>query len=400
MESGPLPADRLAHQIPGAPMLISVVTTLYRSSPYLEEFYARTLAAVRQSRGASELDVEFIFVDDGSPDDSAAKARALVKRETPATLVELSRNFGHHRAILTGLSFARGDLIFLIDCDLEEPPELFGEMLRTLEQTRESADPADVVYAVPHRRKGGLFEQVSGALFYRLFNLLSDVQVPNNWMICRLMSARYVRALLAHHERELFLGGLFRITGFRQVAITADKQHKGSTTWTLRRKLKVALQAVTAFSARPLWLLAGIGTLISVGSAAAILYMIVRVTIFGMPYQSGWASTMVTISFFGGLNLLAIGIVGLYIAQIFAEVKGRPCIVKEVRANFAREATTIAGDPAVIETVGSGTIAIAATSVESVSTAPPVALPSNGNPANGNPALSAVARSASEQRHA
>jgi putative glycosyltransferase len=374
-------------------MLISVVTTLYRSSPYLEEFYARTLEAVRRSGGDGELDVEFIFVDDGSPDDSAAKARELIKRQTPATLVELSRNFGHHRAILTGLSFARGDLIFLIDCDLEEPPELFGEMLGTLEQTRQTADPADVVYAVPHRRKGGLFERVSGELFYRLFNLLSDVQVPNNWMICRLMTARYVRALLAHQERELFLGGLFGITGFRQVAITADKQHKGSTAWTLRRKLKVALQAVTAFSARPLWLLAGIGTLISAGSAAAILYMIVRVTIFGMPYQSGWASTMVTISFFGGLNLLAIGVVGLYIAQIFAEVKGRPCIVKEVRANFVRDPAATLGVPAVIETFGSGTIAIAAASVAGVPGSAQVPVRQNGDPAK-----SAVTRPASEQR--
>ncbi len=318
-------------------MLISVVTTLYRSSPHVEEFYRRTLEAVRSAAGESDLDVELIFVDDGSPDDSAAKVREFLRRPTPATLVELSRNFGHHRAILTGLSFARGDLIFLIDCDLEEPPELFGEMLRTLEQSRSEPAPADVVYAVPHRRKGGLFEQVSGELFYRLFNSLSDVQVPNNWMICRLMTARYVRALLSHHERELFLGGLFGITGFRQVAISAEKRHKGSTTWTLRRKLKVALQAVTAFSARPLWLLAGIGTLISAASAVAILYMIVRVTLLGMPYQAGWASTMVTISFFGGLNLLAIGIVGLYVAQVFAEVKGRPCIVKEVRANFTRD---------------------------------------------------------------
>jgi putative glycosyltransferase len=339
-------------------MLISVVTTLYNSSPYLEEFYRRTLEAVRQS--ARDADVEFIFVDDGSPDASAAKAREFLKRQAPATLVELSRNFGHHRAILTGLSFARGDRVFLIDCDLEEPPELFGEMLRTLEQSR-GAEEADVVYAVPQRRKGGAFERVSGELFYRLFNALSDVHVPNNWMICRLMTARYVRALLAHHERELFLGGLFGITGFRQVAITAEKVHKGSSAWTLRRKLKVALQALTAFSARPLWLLAGIGTLISVCSAIAILYMIVRVTIFGMPYQSGWASTMVTISFFGGLNLLAIGIVGLYVAQVFAEVKGRPCIVKEVRCNFERPAVPAL---AAAGSLGNGIIAVGSTSVE------------------------------------
>jgi putative glycosyltransferase len=372
-------------------MLISVVTTLYRSSPYLDEFYRRTLDAVRQSAGGRDLDVEFIFVDDGSPDDSAAKAREFLGRQSAATLVELSRNFGHHRAILTGLSFARGELVFLIDCDLEEPPELFGEMLRMLEQSRDTQQPADVVYAVPHERKGGTFERVSGELFYRLFNALSDVQVPNNWMICRLMTARYVRALLAHHERELFLGGLFGITGFRQVPITAEKIHKGSSAWTLRKKLKVALQALTAFSARPLWLLAGIGTLISVCSALAILYMIVRVMVFGMPYQSGWASTMVTISFFGGLNLLAIGIVGLYVAQVFAEVKGRPCIVKEVQANFERAPAAETATPT------NGTIAVGSTSVTLVPRAD-AASPNSQNGGDGKGA--GLSASVSEARHA
>jgi putative glycosyltransferase len=371
-------------------MLISVVTTLYNSSPYLEEFYRRTLEAVRQS--AREAEVEFIFVDDGSPDPSATTAREFLKRQTPATLVELSRNFGHHRAILTGLSFARGDLVFLIDCDLEEPPELFGEMLHALEQTQSTDQPADVVYAIPHRRKGGTFERVSGELFYKLFNVLSDVHVPNNWMICRLMTARYVRALLAHHERELFLGGLFGITGFHQVGIAAEKAHKGSSAWTLRRKLKVALQALTAFSARPLWLLAGIGTLISACSGLAILYMIVRVTVFGMPYQSGWASTMVTISFFGGLNLLAIGIVGLYVAQVFAEVKGRPCIVKEVRANFERDPTSAASATGAL---GNGLIAVGSTSSEIAARQAPAAVPQNGDGAR-----PAGARPASEPRHA
>jgi putative glycosyltransferase len=365
---------------------------LYRSSPYLEEFYRRTLAAVRPAGRDGDLDVEFIFVDDGSPDDSAIKAREFLKRQTAATLVELSRNFGHHRAILTGLSFARGDLVFLIDCDLEEQPELFGEMLSTLERTRDEAQPADVVYAVPSRRKGGAFERISGELFYKLFNALSDVRVPNNWMICRLMTARYVRALLAHHERELFLGGLFGITGFRQMSITADKVHKGSSAWTLQRKLKVALQALTAFSARPLWLLAGIGTLISAASALAILYMIVRVMVFGLPYQSGWASTMVTISFFGGLNLLAIGVVGLYVAQVFAEVKGRPCIVKEVRANFERDA---AATPAVIVAQGDGTIAVDSMSLQMVPRSSPV-----GAFQNGGAAKTTGAQPASEPRHA
>jgi len=326
-------------------MLISVVTTLYRSSPYLEDFYRRTQSAL----SPLDCEVEFIFVDDGSPDDSAVIARRFLSRELHVTVVELSRNFGHHRAILTGLEFARGDLVFLIDCDLEEPPEMIAAMYRTLEQSRADGDPADVVYAVPRRRKGGMFERVTGALFYQLFNVLSDVRIPNNWMIARLMTARYVRALLTHHEREIFLGGLFGITGFRQVGITAEKHDKGSTAWTFSRKLRVALQAMTAFSARPLWLVAGVGTLISGISAAVIAYMIVSVLIFGRAYLAGWASTVVTISFFGGLNLLAIGIVGLYIAQIFAEVKARPCIVKAVQTNFVPDEASSSGSLVALE---------------------------------------------------
>src|SRR3990172_4600090 len=193
-------------------MLVSVVTTMYRSSSYLDEFYRRVVAAV----SPISPEIEFVFVDDGSPDDSAAVARGFLSRGEQVSVVRLSRNFGHHRAIMTGLQYAKGDLVFLIDCDLEEPPELFGPLHERLQQPGPAGEPADVAYAVPVKRKGGFFERVSGAAFYGLFNFLSDVKVPANWMIARLMTRRYVRALLSHTERELFLGGLFCITGFRQ----------------------------------------------------------------------------------------------------------------------------------------------------------------------------------------
>ncbi len=316
-------------------MLVSVVTTMYRSSPYLEEFYQRVVAAV--SPICSEI--EFIFVDDGSPDDSAAVAQRFLDRTERVSVVRLSRNFGHHRAIMTGLQHAQGDLVFLIDCDLEEPPELFKPLHEKLKETGPNGASADVAYVVPVKRKGGWFERVSGAAFYKLFNFLSDVQVPANWMIARLMTRRYVQALLSHTERELFLGGLFCITGFRQVGITAEKTHKGSTAWTFRRKLHVALSSLASFSARPLWYLAGLGVAVSTCSAVAIVYLLIRILLLGFDYQSGWASTIVTISFFGGLNVLAIGIVGMYIAQIFTEVKHRPCIVMEVHSNHADSTT-------------------------------------------------------------
>jgi hypothetical protein len=141
--------------------------------------------------------------------------------------------------------------------------------------------------------------------------------------------------------------------------------------------------------------LAGIGSLISAASAIAILYMIVRVALLGMPYQAGWASTMVTISFFGGLNLLAIGIVGLYVAQVFAEVKGRPCIVKDVQANFARNPSTTAATSSLSCISGDGKIAIASASADVLSRSP-----LDNVPANGDAAKAGAAGPASEPRHA
>jgi putative glycosyltransferase len=310
-------------------MLISVVTTMYYSEAYLEEFYRRAVAAIT-SLG---MDVEFVFVDDGSPDSSAALARSFLSRDERVRVVELTRNYGHHRAIMVGLQHASGDLIFLIDCDLEESPELFAEMYAMLQATHYSGAPADVVYAVPKRRKGGWFERISGALFYKLFKAMSGLNVPANWMTVRLMTPRYVRALLAHRERELFLGGLLWITGFRQVGISALKIHKGSTRWNLLRKLRVTLQAFTAFSDRPLWLLTYFGVMTSAASAAGILLLLTQCLVFGVKYYVGWASVILGISFFGGLNLFAIALVGLYVARVFVEVKHRPCLIKDLHDN-------------------------------------------------------------------
>jgi hypothetical protein len=153
-------------------MDLSIVTTLYYSSPYLEEFYARTCAAAEQITD----DYEIILVNDGSPDDSLDVALSLFERDDRVKVVDLSRNFGHHKAVMTGLAHARGDLVFKIDCDLEEEPELLGEFYAEMIK-----DPSvDVVYGVQQRRKGGPFERLSGSLFYRLFNLLSDHPVPSN----------------------------------------------------------------------------------------------------------------------------------------------------------------------------------------------------------------------------
>lgn len=312
-------------------MRISVVTTMYHSAGYLEAFYQRALATVTQHVD----EVEFIFVDDGSPDNSAQVARRFLQNGPKVTVVELSRNYGHHRAIMIGLAHAHGDLVFLVDCDLEEPPELFNELYRAMCQSEAAGEPADVVYAVPCQRKGGWFERVSGECFYRLFNFVTGLQIPRNWMIARLMRRRYVQALLAHQEREIFLGGLLWLTGFRQTPIQAEKIHKGSTTWSLRKKLRVVIEAFTSFSDRPLRLMALAGVLMFLASLLGIAYLVFQSFVIGTPYSSGWPSVILTIALFGSLNLFAVATVGIYVARVFVEVKRRPCIIKKTHANHA-----------------------------------------------------------------
>ena len=152
-------------------MRLSVVATLYRSSRTLDAFYARVSSAAAALTGEYEL----VLVNDGSPDDSLDVALQLLSRDARVRVVDLARNFGHHKAMMTGLAHARGELVFLIDSDLEEEPELLGAFHDTLR-----ASDADVVYGVQATRRGGLFERVSGWVFFKLFNVLSDVPIPVN----------------------------------------------------------------------------------------------------------------------------------------------------------------------------------------------------------------------------
>jgi len=212
-------------------------------------------------------------------------------------VVELSRNFGHHRAIMTGLENARGEIIFLLDSDLEEPPELLQTFFAHMQ-----ASNADVVYGVQQKRRGRLFEQVTGDLFYSLFNKLSTVKIPPNAITARLMKRPYVRALVQHKDREICLTALYEITGFRQVAIEVQKGHKGTTTYSFPRRVKALVDAITSFSNRPLIFVFYMGLTVATASGLAGLALIVRVIFFGF-FLPGWASLMVSIWFLGGLPI-------------------------------------------------------------------------------------------------
>jgi putative glycosyltransferase len=302
-------------------MRLSIVTTLYRSAGSLEEFHRR----VSHAAAALTDSYEIILVNDGSPDESRQIAMKLLEADRSIRIVDLSRNFGHHQAMMTGLSYARGELVFLIDSDLEEDPELLAAFHRTLQCQR-----ADVVYGVQESRKGGMVERLSGWFYFKMFNLLSDHPIPENLLTVRLMTRRYVAALLSHRERETTIAGLWAITGFKQVAEAVKKHSRGATTYTPGRKLAVLVNSITSFSDRPLVFIFYAGLGIGGGSSLAAVYLVIRRLFFGVALP-GWPSLIVSVWLLGGLMLVAIGIVGIYLSRVFIETKQRPyTIVSDV----------------------------------------------------------------------
>ena len=295
-------------------MYLSIVTTLYYSAPYIPEFYQRV------STEAQKLtdDYEIVFVNDGSPDDSLDIAVKLHQEDGRIRVIDLSRNFGHHKAIMTGLSYARGKLIFLLDSDLEEEPELLS-----LFHEHYQLSEVDVVYGVQKVRKGNIFEKITGEVFYSFFNLISSYPVPRNLITARLMSQRYVRSLVDHKDKEIFLAGLWAITGFKQVPLVVKKYSKGESTYNFFRKLSIAINSITSFSNKPLIFVFYLGALISLISAIAVIVLIIRRLFFNV-LLSGWPSLIVSVWFLGGLTIFSLGIIGIYVAKIFSETKQRP----------------------------------------------------------------------------
>lgn len=296
-------------------MQLSIITTMYYSAPYLKEFYERIANSAKNITD----DYEIIFVNDGSPDNSLEIVLELFESDKKIKIIDLSRNFGHHKAIMTGLSYCSGDYVFLIDCDLEEPTELLGEFWEKINKSK----GIDVVYGVQYSRKGGFFEKITGKFFYELFNFLSDVAVPKNLSNVRLMKKKYVDELLKFTEQELFLGGVFIAAGFTQEPFYFKKEGKNCSTYTLSKKMNLFFNSVTSFSNKPLLYVFWLGNFIILCSFLYILYNLGLYYFKGISIQ-GWTSLIISIWFIGGVIIFCIGLIGLYLSKIFIEVKNRP----------------------------------------------------------------------------
>ncbi len=301
--------------------LLSIVAPVYDEEELVEEFVARTCAAV------AALNFELLLVNDGSSDRTPELLDQIAASDPRVRVIHLSRNFGHQAALTAGLEHAAGDIVAMIDADLQDPPELILEMI---ERWRAGAD---VVYAVRKQREGETaFKLATASWFYKLFDKLAQVDLEPNSGDFRLLDRRALDALLAMTERSRFLRGMTVWVGFTQTAVPyeRDARHAGETKYTLRKMLRFSLDAIASFSHLPLQLATYVGIL-SAGVAFIAIPVVILLRIFDS-YLPGFGSITIAILLLGGIQLIALGVIGEYVGRIYDEVKHRPLyIVREER---------------------------------------------------------------------
>ena len=308
---------------------LSVVVPCFNEEAVLEETHRRLGSACRAVVGT---DHEILYVDDGSGDRTWTMLSALADSDPHVVAVALSRNFGHQLALSAGLSLARGERILMIDADLQDPPELLGEMMSRMDAG------ADVVYGERTEREGeSAFKTSSASLFYRLLNRMTDIDIPENVGDFRLVSRRVLDALMAMPEQHRFVRGLVAWLGFRQEALPYVRQARfaGETKYPLRKMLRLATDAITGFSVRPLRV-SMFFALIAFAVAFAIALYALGAWLAGDTVR-GWTSLTLVVSLFAGVQLLCLGIMGEYLGRMFMELKRRPLfVVREVKTGEAR----------------------------------------------------------------
>jgi len=299
-------------------MKLSIVTTSYYSSAYIDEFFQRISSAARKITA----DYEIIIVEDGSTDTSLSQLLNLQGQDPRLKIIELSRNFGQHQAGMVGLQHSQGDCVFLLDSDLEEAPELLQDFWDKLYQEQD----VSVVYGVQKQRTGNFFQRLAGQFFYCLFNYFSDIKIPQNMMTIRLMKRDYINALLQYPERVLFLGGLLSHVGFKQQALLINKTYKGSSHYSLVKKLILVMNSLASFSFKPIYIIFWLGFVTLLFSTIAIAALI------GAGATTLTFANSVLLTLWGtSLLLTALGIMGFYLIVILQEVKRRPlAIIKQI----------------------------------------------------------------------
>ena len=300
----------------------SIVAPIYNEMENLPELYRR-LKTVMDSSGKPW---ELILVDDGSTDGSTEKIRELAKADKTIRPVIFARNFGHQVAITAGWDYARGDAIVIIDADLQDPPEVILELAKKWQEGYE------VVYAVRAEREGeSWFKKFTAAMFYRLIYSITDVKIPVDTGDFRLMDRKVVDVLKQMKERHRFPRGMSAWVGFKQIGVDYKRVARvaGATKYPFNKMLKLALNAITSFSYFPLQVATFLG-FFSAGVSILAIPLVAALRLAGSHFFEGQATTLISVLFLGGVQLISLGILGEYIGRLYDEAKGRPLyIVRE-----------------------------------------------------------------------
>jgi glycosyltransferase involved in cell wall biosynthesis len=295
---------------------LTVVVPVFNEEAGIVEFHHRLMAALH----ALQVTHEILYIDDGSTDGTDAQLKAIRCRHTCVSVAKLSRNFGKEAAMTAGLQLAKGQAVVIIDADLQDPPELIGQMLDAWRQG------ADVVSMRRRSRAGESWvKEASAFAFYRVFNALADVHMPADVGDYRLLSRRVVNAINQLPEQNRFMKGIFAWVGFRSVTIEYDRHARaeGQSKWPYRKLWRFAVEGITGFSVAPLKLATYTGLASSLLSFGYAAHFLIKTLLVGDAVH-GFPTLIVSILMLGGLQLMAIGILGEYIGRIFLESKRRP----------------------------------------------------------------------------
>lgn len=297
----------------------SMVVPIWNEELVIPELYRRVVETMEQTGESWEL----IFVNDGSQDRSLSMLLALCEKDLRVKVIDFSRNFGHQIAISAGTDFAEGDAVIVMDADLQDPPEV---VLQMIEKWRAGYE---VVYAVRTQRAGETwFKRVTASLFYRLLQRVADVKIPLDAGDFRLMDRRVVLAMRQLREKHRFMRGLSSWVGFKQTPVEYARAERfaGETKYPLAKMLRLANTAITSFSYLPLRLATYFGFGLAGLSLLGIIVTIV-LRLAGNPFFQGQATTLVSVLFLGGIQLIFLGIIGEYLGRIYDEVKNRPLYI-------------------------------------------------------------------------
>jgi len=312
-----------------APVEISIIVPVHNEIAGIEEFFTQLLPVLERLGTTWEI----ICVNDGSTDATLDRLIEFHHRAPAIKVISLSRNFGKDVALSAGFDFARGAAVIPIDADLQDPPELIIPMVA---KWREGFD---IVFATRKQRAGDSWlKRTTARYFYEIFDRITDIPVPHDTGDFRLIDRRVVDVLVRLPERTRFMKGLFAWVGFKQASITFDRQprHAGDTKWSYWRLWNFALDAITSFSSMPLKIWSYIGVACSLFAFLFALFLIGLKIIRGVDLP-GYPSLMVAVLFFGGVQLISLGIIGEYLARMYSEVKGRPLYLVRDRWGFEEE---------------------------------------------------------------